>query len=116
MEHVIPRQYESEPQGERTRRLVEVRGWASDNFVIDEQPAVVINLEADALALLSWGFGQLQQVNVALGELSAAGYSHDPSHKTLGCMLHFSMQAEAVLRVGIERLRARMSNEHLSTQ
>jgi hypothetical protein len=73
--------------------------------VIDDQPAVVVNLNADALTMLSWGFGQLQQVSVALNDLSAAGYSHDPSHKTLGCLLHFLMQAETVLRTGIEKVQ-----------
>lgn len=87
------------------RPPIQVRGWASDNFVVNEQPTVVIDPNADALSLLSWGFGQMQQVNVALSELSAAGYSHEMSQRTLGCLLHFSMQAETVLRAGIEKFR-----------
>ncbi len=116
MKDAIPAQDASDEKEQRSNGFVEVRGWASDNFVIDERPAVVINPDADALSLLSWGFGQLQQVNVAMGELSAAGYSHDPSHKTLGCLLHFSMQAETVLRAGLEKVRERITDDTRSSQ
>jgi len=87
--------------------MCDLHGWASTNYTLSEDPpAVLINPEADALTLLSWGFGQLQQCNAVLDALSAAGLEMpETSAQGVGAVLHFSAQAEQVLKVGIERLR-----------
>ena len=84
-----------------------LHGWASTNYTLSEDPpAVLINPEADALTLLSWGFGQLQQCNAVLDALSAAGRDMpETSAQGVSAVLHFSAQAESVLRAGIEKLR-----------
>lgn len=84
---------------------IEVYGWASTNHADVQEAAVVVNSMAMPLTLLSWGFGQLQQLNVALDDLCHTDGSTERSHRTLESLLHFSMQAEIVLRAGIERLR-----------
>ncbi|MBN9407778.1 MAG: hypothetical protein J0H69_01390 [Burkholderiales bacterium] len=85
-----------------------LHGWASDNYTLASgPPAVLINPEADALTLLSWGFGQLQQCTAVLDAVSIARRAApEGSAPALGAVLHFAAQSQSVLQAGIEKLHA----------
>ena len=85
---------------------VEVFGWASDNYADQGPPAVIVNPQASALTLLSWALGQLEQCNAALDAAGCSRGTRDAEWDTGRVVQHFSVQAETVLRAGIERLRA----------
>ena len=78
---------------------IEVRGWASDNYVLIGRPAVIVNPQADVLSLLSWGLGHLEQLKVLLD--SREGESGQRSDVAV---CHFLEQAETVIRAGVEKL------------
>jgi len=84
---------------------LEVYGWASDNHRLDDAPAVIVNPEATALTLLSWGLGQVQQCNVLLDALSRGDGSQEYDSRVTAGMLHFLKQAETVLSRGVEKSR-----------
>ena len=93
--------------GEGTPPPVEVFGWASDNYSDDGPPAVIVNPEASALTLLSWGIGQLEQCNAMLDALGCARGTRDALEDVDKAVRHFSVQAETVLRAGIEKISDR---------
>lgn len=86
---------------------VEVFGWASDNYADDGPPAVIVNPQASALTLLSWGLGQLAQCNAILDGLGYVRGSRDVPEDVAPAVRHFSVQAETVLRAGVERMQER---------
>jgi len=102
------------------QHIRDLHGWASTNYTLtDDPPPVLINPDADALTLLSWGFGQLQQCNALLDVLCGFGSDSpdgDCSRKALQALLHFTVQAESVMQVGMEKLHGQALAERAQGQ
>lgn len=85
-----------------------VNGWSSRADVDpDDEPAVIVNPEANTAALLAWALGQVAQVNAVLDAV-ATGPAHGgmPAAELAGAVQHFNEQVQAVL----EAVRDRMAH------
>ena len=82
---------------------VAVRGWASDD--LGPKAAVIVNPEADQLALLAWAKGELEQANVLLRLFACASRDLE-GREFAGAIHHFTEQAERVVKAAFDRLDA----------
>jgi hypothetical protein len=85
----------------KEKRLQPITGWASggNTFHDEHEQAVVIGPDATASGLLSWGIGQLQQLNVLVDAVSGAtehSGAIDPA-EVCGAIRHQLEQIEGAL-------------------
>ena len=76
---------------------IPVEGWDCDHL---GAPPVIVNSIASPEGLQAWGLGQLRQVNLLLaiiGNGQPGGLEID-AVELVGCIRHFTVQAETVLR------------------
>ena len=78
------------------REPTPVHGWLCDHDSRYGDP-VVINADAEALALMAWGLGQLEAVNQLLETIASCGHIDDVS-SVAGAVWHLTSQAETVIR------------------
>lgn len=77
-------------------RPTPVHGWLCDHDGQYGDP-VVVNADAEALALMAWGLGQLEAVNQLLEAITNRGRGDDVS-LVAGAVWHLTSQAETVIR------------------
>jgi len=75
---------------------ISVHGWLCDHDSRYGDP-VIINGDAEALALMAWGLGQLEAVNQLLEAITNRGRGDDVS-LVAGAVWHLTSQAETVIR------------------
>ena len=84
-----------------------VDGWASTGQSFgDDAPSVIVSQEASPGALMSWAFGQLQQLNVLLKIIGTATHDQvecDPA-ELVGSIRHQLEQVQCVMLAAIDRL------------
>ncbi len=73
-----------------------VHGWLCDHDSRYGDP-VIINADAEALALMAWGLGQLEAVNQLLEAIANRRHGDDVS-LVAGAVWHLTSQAETVIR------------------
>ncbi len=78
------------------QRTIPVHGWLCDHDSRYGDP-VIINADAEALALMAWGLGQLEAVNQLLEAITNRGSGDDVS-LVAGAVWHLTSQAETVIR------------------
>lgn len=88
-------------------KSIGIDGWASDQWKGGEPtPSVGTNPDATPLDLVSWAYGQLQQLHILLAPMStASGYDVVLDlAEIMGAIRHFTEPVQSVLQAVAEQL------------